>query len=121
MVHREDRIAAHTVIAAALLIGATLGACGRLDVLEAEGQLRGDHHLPAVRTHLLEVEGNHEAAHDAYEVAANLATNIRQQRYLRARAAGLITGHRGSDNDGDRRSGSSGKGSPRDVTGDGKS
>ena len=95
MVHREDRIAAHTVIAAALLIGATLGACGRLDVLEAEGQLRGDHHLPAVRTHLLEVEGNHEAAHDAYEVAANLATNIRQQRYLRARAAGLITGHRG--------------------------
>jgi hypothetical protein len=28
MVHREDRTAAHTVIAAALLIGVTLGACG---------------------------------------------------------------------------------------------
>jgi predicted RNA polymerase sigma factor len=109
-------VALNHAVALAMVKGPRAGL-DRLDVLEAEGQLRGDHHLSAVRAHLLEMEGNREAAHDAYEVAANLATNICQQRYLRARAAGLMTGHFESDNDGDRRSENSGKRSPRDMTG----
>jgi predicted RNA polymerase sigma factor len=85
-------VALNHAVALAMVKGRRAGL-DRLDALEAEGRLPGDHHLPAVRAHLLEMEGDHEAARDAYEVAANLATNIRQQRYLRARAAGLTTGH----------------------------
>jgi hypothetical protein len=55
-----------------------------LDKLEAEGRLPSDHRLPVVRAHLLETAGDPEAARSAYESAANLARNVRQQRHLRA-------------------------------------
>ena len=51
--------------------------------------MTGDHRLPAVRAHLLEMAGERDAARDGYLAAAALASNLPQQRYLYARAARL--------------------------------
>jgi RNA polymerase sigma factor (sigma-70 family) len=52
--------------------------------------LGADHRFHAVRAHLLEMSGDVHAARDAYEAAAERATNLAQQRYLRSRAAGTV-------------------------------
>ena len=57
--------------------------------LDADERMTGDHRLPAVRAHLLEMAGQPDAARDAYLAAAALTTNLPQQRYLHARAARL--------------------------------
>ncbi len=57
--------------------------------LEAADRLRDDHRPEAVRAHLLELAGDHDAARAAYLAAADRATNLVQQRYLRTRAARL--------------------------------
>jgi len=51
--------------------------------------MTGNHQLPAVRAHLLEMAGERAAAHDCYLAAAELTSNLPQQRYLYARAARL--------------------------------
>jgi RNA polymerase sigma factor (sigma-70 family) len=61
----------------------------RLERLEADERLAGDHRLPAVRAHLLEMAGDHAGARAAYGVAARRATSLPHQRYLYARAARL--------------------------------
>jgi predicted RNA polymerase sigma factor len=63
-----------------------------LDLLGRHGadeRLAGDHRLPAVRGHLLEMSGDRRAARDAYRAAAERTTSVAQQRYLHARAARL--------------------------------
>jgi RNA polymerase sigma factor (sigma-70 family) len=60
-----------------------------VDELEASGALRGHHRIEAVRAHLLELDGQTAAAHDAYERAAARTTSRAEQRYLRERRARL--------------------------------
>jgi predicted RNA polymerase sigma factor len=57
--------------------------------LADDGRLAGDHRLPAVRAHLLEMAGERAAARAAYREAADRSLSLPQQRYLNARAAGL--------------------------------
>jgi RNA polymerase sigma factor (sigma-70 family) len=57
--------------------------------LDADGRMTGDHRLPTVRGHLLEMADQRDAARDAYLAAAALTSNLPQQRYLYARAARL--------------------------------
>ena len=70
-------------------------ACGPRAALEllaglgADARMTADHRLPAVTAHLLEMAGDHAAAHDAYLAAAARTSNLPQQRYLNARAARL--------------------------------
>ena len=52
--------------------------------------LSADHRFHSVRAHLLEMSGDLDGARDAYEAAAQRATNLAQQRYLRSRAAGIV-------------------------------
>ena len=53
---------------------------------EAEGVLTGHHRLHAVRAHLLDRAGDHEAARSEYEVAARRTLSVLEQRYLLGRA-----------------------------------
>ena len=81
-------VALNHAVALAMVRGPRAGL-DRLGTLQAEGRLPGDHHPLAVRAHLLEMAGDRKAARTVYEEAANRARNLRQQRYLRARAANL--------------------------------
>jgi predicted RNA polymerase sigma factor len=45
------------------------------------------HRVDAVRAHLLEMAGDHEAAAAAYRLAARRTRSVPEQRYLRSRAA----------------------------------
>ena len=58
--------------------------------LEGDTRVNDDRRFHAVRGHLLEMVGDRQAARETYEAAARRATNLRQQRYLHARAAHLI-------------------------------
>ncbi len=75
-------------VAAAMAHGPHTGL-DLLDALETDARLAGDHRLPAVRAHLLEMVGEHTAARENYTQAARLAAGVPQQRYLNARAARL--------------------------------
>ncbi len=81
-------VALNHAVALAMVEGPRAGL-ERLDTLEAAGRLPADHHVPAVRAHLLESAGEREAARTAYLASADLARNMAQQRYLRAKAARL--------------------------------
>ena len=59
----------------------------RVAVLEDDERLRGSHRLDAVRAHLLEREGDLEAAASSYRVAAEKSTNLAERDYLMLRAA----------------------------------
>ena len=82
-------VALNHTVAVAMASGpeAGLDLLARLDL---ERRLPGDHRPHAVRAHLLEMAGDRATAGDAYEAAASRATNLTQQRYLRARAARLV-------------------------------
>lgn len=58
-----------------------------LDTLRDDDRVTRSHRYPAVRAHLLELQGDVEAAAELYLVAAKLTTNTPEQRYLRTRAA----------------------------------
>jgi RNA polymerase sigma factor (sigma-70 family) len=76
----------------AVAVAMARGARAGLDLLaklEADERIAGDHRLPAVRGHLLEMAGEHAAARAAYLAAAGRTTSFPQQRYLHAKAAGL--------------------------------
>ena len=55
-----------------------------------DGQLSEGHRLVAVRAHLLELAGDHDAARDAYREAARRTTSLPEQRHLEGRAAKLV-------------------------------
>ena len=81
-------VALNHAVAVAMARGAPAGL-ELLEGLQADERLAGDHRLPAVRAHLLEMTGDREAARDAYRAAAERANNLPQQRHLYARAARL--------------------------------
>jgi predicted RNA polymerase sigma factor len=61
-----------------------------LALLDGLGERLDDHHrLPAVRAHLLEQAGDRQAAMAQYRLAAALTANLRERRYLTAKAARL--------------------------------
>jgi RNA polymerase sigma factor (sigma-70 family) len=80
-------------IATAMVHGAPLGL-KLLDALDADGRLAAHHRLAAVRAHLLEMDGKHEAAIERYRAAAALTASIPEQRYLTMRAARLAAERR---------------------------
>ena len=61
----------------------------QLDKLQGKGHLPADHHVPAIRGHLLEMTGDRHGARSAYLAAADLAGNLAQRRYLHTKAAAL--------------------------------
>jgi RNA polymerase sigma factor (sigma-70 family) len=63
-----------------------IAALARLEPLLRDDALRRYHRLHAVHAHLLEMDGQFEAARVAYETAARLTTSIPEQRYLNAKA-----------------------------------
>jgi RNA polymerase sigma factor (sigma-70 family) len=81
-------VALNHAVAVAMAQGprAGLDLLGRL---ESDRRIAGDHRLEAVRAHLLEMSGSHQAAREAYQAAARRAMTLPQQRYLNARAASL--------------------------------
>ncbi|RZQ62383.1 RNA polymerase sigma factor [Amycolatopsis suaedae] len=70
-------------VAVAMVHGPRAG----LDQLaEAEPALAGHHRLSAVRAHLLDLAGDHQAAREAYLEAARRTLSVPEQRYLHSRA-----------------------------------
>ena len=85
-------VALNHAVAAAMTHGPGAGL-ERLGRLETDRRIAGDHRLEAVRAHLLEMAGQHQAARAAYQAAAQRTMSLPHQRYLNARAARL-SGHR---------------------------
>lgn len=54
-----------------------------------EERLKGNHRLDAVRAHLLEMNGDRQAAIEHYKIAAARTTNIPERNYLLTKAAQL--------------------------------
>ncbi len=75
-------------IAAAMVHGPPAGL-ELLRALDADGRLRGHHRLDAVRAHLLEMAGDHEAAIAYYQTAAGRTTSLPERNYLITQAARL--------------------------------
>jgi RNA polymerase sigma factor (sigma-70 family) len=75
-------------VAMAMVQGPAAGLA-LLDQLDADGRLNSHHRLDAVRAHLLEMRGDHEAAIVCYLTAAGRTTNIPERNYLMTQAARL--------------------------------
>jgi predicted RNA polymerase sigma factor len=60
-----------------------------LEALDADGRLGGHYRLDAVRAHLLELAGDHQAAIEHYRAAAGRTTSIPERNYLTTQAARL--------------------------------
>ena len=75
-------------IAVAMVQGPAAGL-GLLDPLEKEGALAGHYRVDAVRAHLLEMDGDLDAAIACYQRAAGKTTSIPERNYLMAQAARL--------------------------------
>jgi RNA polymerase sigma factor (sigma-70 family) len=59
--------------------------------LDGDERMAGNHRLESVRAHLLELAGDHTAAHGCYVRAAAMTASLPEQRYLTLRAAALAT------------------------------
>ncbi|MEU8150320.1 RNA polymerase sigma factor [Nonomuraea sp. NPDC048901] len=79
----------HTV-AVAMVDGPEAGLT-LLEKLAHDPRIAEDHRLHAVRAHLLEMSGDHRAARESYEAAAQRTSSLQQQRYLHAKAGALTT------------------------------
>jgi RNA polymerase sigma factor (sigma-70 family) len=78
-------------VAAAMVDGPAAG----LALLEGlDERLSGHHRLDAVRAHLLEMDGDREAAIANYRTAAGRTTSMAERDYLMTRAARLTAGNR---------------------------
>ncbi len=67
-----------------------------LAALDGDERLAGHHRLDAVRAHLLEMAGEHDAARDRYRAAARGTTSIPERRYLETMAARPVPGDPGA-------------------------
>jgi len=76
------------VVAVAMIHGPRAGL-QELATAETEPALAAHHRVDAVRAHLLELAGDHEAARAAYLQAARRTLSVPEQRYLESRAAQL--------------------------------
>ena len=81
-------VALNHAIATAMVQGAPAGLA-LLEALDADGGLAGHYRLDAVRAHLLEMAGNHDAAIAHYQAAAARTTNIPERNYLTTKASQL--------------------------------
>lgn len=81
-------VALNHAIATAMVDGPAAGL-ELLKVLETDPRMVGHHRVEAVRAHLLERMGDHQAAIEHYRAAANRTTSIPERDYLIARAARL--------------------------------
>ena len=77
-------------VAAAMVNGPASGL-RMLDALDDDERIAGHHRLEAVRGHLLEMAGEHDAARAAYRLAARRTSSLPERRYLEDRAARLVT------------------------------
>ncbi len=75
-------------IAAAMVHGPAAGL-ELLEALDADGRMAGHYRLDAVRAHLLELAGDHQAAVTHYRAAAGRTTSIPERNYLTTQAARL--------------------------------
>jgi RNA polymerase sigma factor (sigma-70 family) len=75
-------------IAAAMVHGPSKGL-ELLNALDADGRLAGHHRLDAVRAHLLELAGDHQAAIAHYGSAARRTSSLPERNYLMSQAARL--------------------------------
>jgi RNA polymerase sigma factor (sigma-70 family) len=81
-------VALNHAIATAMVQGAPAGLA-LLEALDADGGLAGHYRLDAVRAHLLEMAGDHDAAIQHYQAAAARTTNIPERNYLTTKASQL--------------------------------
>ena len=81
-------VALNHAVAVAMATGPRAGL-ELLNRLEGDPRINADRRFYAVRAHLLERNGDHHAALDAYQEAARRATNLQQQRYLSRQVARL--------------------------------
>ncbi|HET6233090.1 MAG TPA: sigma-70 family RNA polymerase sigma factor [Longimicrobiaceae bacterium] len=86
-------VALNHAIAAAMVHGPSAGLA-LLTPLDADPRMRGHYRLDAVRAHLLERAGDHDAAIAHYRAAAEGTTSIPERNYLIAKAARLAAGQR---------------------------
>ncbi|HEY2017188.1 MAG TPA: DUF6596 domain-containing protein [Bryobacteraceae bacterium] len=75
-------------IAGAMVHGPSKGL-ELLNALDADGRLAGHHRLDAVRAHLLELAGDHQAAIAHYGSAARRTSSLPERNYLMSQAARL--------------------------------
>jgi predicted RNA polymerase sigma factor len=75
-------------VAAAMVHGPAKGL-ELLGALDSDARIAERHRLEAVRAHLLEMVGNHDAAITHYRIAASRATSIPERNYLMMQAARL--------------------------------
>ncbi len=73
------------IVALAMVHGPRAGL-KRLAAAELEPGLAGHHRVDAVRAHLLQMAGDHDAARACYRIAARRTLSIPEQRYLESRA-----------------------------------
>ena len=83
-------VALNRAVAVAMVHGPQAGL-DLLDDLKSDRYLTMHHRLHAVRAHLLELAGDHQAARSEFDEAARRATSIPEQRYLRAQYERLAT------------------------------
>jgi RNA polymerase sigma factor (sigma-70 family) len=76
------------IVAVAMVHGPHAGL-QQLATAEADPALAGNHRVDAVRAHLLDIAGDHEAARAYYRLAARRTLSVPEQRYLESRAAQL--------------------------------
>jgi RNA polymerase sigma factor (sigma-70 family) len=79
-------------VAMAMVHGPTAGLA-LLGTLDADERMAHTHRLEAVRAHLLERSGDHDAARACYLRAARMTASLPEQRYLTRRAAHLSRDH----------------------------
>ena len=79
-------VALNRAVAVAMVEGATAGLAV-LAELETDPRIAGDHRIPAVRAHLLEMAGDVAAARAAYQEAAERTSSLPQRHYLQKRAS----------------------------------
>jgi predicted RNA polymerase sigma factor len=75
-------------VAVAMVHGPTAGLTA-LGTLDTDDRLTHSHRLEAVRAHLLEQAGDHDAARDCYLRAARMTASLPERQYLTRRAAEL--------------------------------
>lgn len=83
-------VALNRAVALAMVEGPEAGL-DALDALSVDDRVNASHRLESVRSHLLEMNGDTEAARNAYVDAARRAVSIPERRYLISRAARLST------------------------------
>ncbi|SEB98671.1 RNA polymerase sigma factor, sigma-70 family [Nocardioides exalbidus] len=84
----DPTVTLNLAVAVAAAMGPEAGLAELAPLLD-DPALAGRHRVHAVRAHLLEESGSLAGARASYSLAARLATNAREQRYLNGRLAAL--------------------------------